>query len=178
MHSHRTLHSIGLLLCFPTPNTQENPPSPSSKRMTHWDTGKTTHERYHSAKGIQLNCSSLSQLAVSRMGKSTDAPELYYTLLILFQALKVKANTLNYMRNARQAWNWSDTSSLERNVSQTRNNTVRSTFTHNPCRQKINTLRFIPWVLDLGELMGNTVVSQIQNSNCFFISREGIFFVY
>lgn len=133
--------------------------------LKHW---QTTHERYHRAQGSQLSCSSLSQLAVSRMGKSTDAPELYYTLLSLFQALKAKANTLNYMRNARQAWNWSVTCSLERNVSQTRNNTVRSSFTHNPCRQKINTLRFIPWLLDLRESVGNTVVSQnnLQNSNC------------
>lgn len=70
-------------------------------------------------------------------GKSTDAPELYHTPFILFQALKVKADTLNYTRNARDR---SVTCSFERNVSQKMNNTVKSSFTHNPCRQKINTV--------------------------------------
>lgn len=107
--------------------------------MTHSDTSKTTRERYHRTKGLNLNSSPLKQLAVSRMGNQ-EAPELYHTPFILFQALKVKANTLNYTRKARQAWDRSVTYSLERNVSQTRNNTVKSSFTHNPRRQKINTI--------------------------------------
>lgn len=107
--------------------------------MTNSDTGKTTHDRYHRIKRLKSTHSSWNQLLVRwEVNRCTRAIYTPHTIHPISSS-KGYSQDLNHTRNARQAWGRSVTHSPERDVSHTRHNTVKISFTHSPCRQKINT---------------------------------------